>query len=821
MANFRNKLSHFLVHGTAVPEVYTSPNQFPRPKYPQRNRSEHAAYLLSQIHSIVNQKTEEYSSLKGAPAPDGIFLEFENTPGFDITLKSLDLPSQQIELLNVKESGEGEQKKITATIFVPNEKIKTFVKKIEAYRDESTPSGKPKNNNLVSSIDNIRLAVLKSLWTDVEDFFPDAQKPIWWEVWLTASPDSVVRFQNFAKLHDIALSVRIQEFPDRHVMLAYVTADVLSKNMDYLSFVAEVRRAKETTDDFLQMRNDEQKQWSDSFLGLIDAPDEKSNQVICILDTGVSKQHPLINQFLAENSRHACDDSWGVHDHRGHGTEMAGLALYGDLSAALLSTDKIKVPCRIESVKILPPNGENHPDLYGNITEVAVKCAHTKAPAKDRIICMAVASTDGRDQGQPSSWSAAIDKISVGQTILGKRHLCIIASGNADSRNYPNYPITNLTDGIHDPAQSWNALTVGSYTEKAHISESGLSGWLPLAEAGGIAPSNTTSLVWHDKKWPIKPDVVYEGGNAAIDPTKVNIDTPNSLSLLTTSYSLTTNMFTYTADTSAATAQIANMAATIGGKYPSFWPETIRGIIVHSADWTAGMKKAYPNISKQDRALLLRICGYGVPSLDQALWSASNSLTLIAQDELKPYDKNSMDELNLHSLPWPIDVLQSLGETMVKMRVTLSYFIEPNPARRGWEHKFRYQSHGLRFDVKTPTETNQEFLTRMNKKRWDDAEGRASVTSKGDSSEWFFGERLRSKGSVHSDIWEGTAVSLAERSQIVVYPVTGWWREMHSKGHTSKRARYSLIVTISTPELTADIYTPVEVLILNKVSVKT
>ena len=38
------------------------------------------------------------------------------------------------------------------------------------------------------------------------------------------------------------------------------------------------------------------------------------------------------------------------------------------------------------------------------------------------------------------------------------------------------------------------------------------------------------------------------------------------------------------------------------------------------------------------------------------------------------------------------------------MRVTLSYFIEPNPSQRG-NSRYRYQSHGLRFDVKRPTET--------------------------------------------------------------------------------------------------------------------
>jgi hypothetical protein len=278
-------------------------------------------------------------------------------------------------------------------------------------------------------------------------------------------------------------------------------------------------------------------------------------------------------------------------------------------------------------------------------------------------------------------------------------------------------------------------------------------------------------------------------------------------------------MFTWFADTSAASAEAAHMAARIAAAYPAFWPETIRALIVHSASWTNQMRSSYPSGTKTERESFLRTCGYGVPSVEKALWSASNSLTLIAQDSLKPFDGNAMNELNIHSLPWPKEALQALGDTPVKMKVTLSYFIEPNPARRGWEYKFRYQSHGLRFDVKTSLESVDEFVTRLNRERWNEEQGRGSVTSRGDTEEWYFGKQIRSKGSLHSDWWEGTAAALAERSQIAVYPVAGWWRERHSEGHTDKIARYSLIITIETPEMAADIYTPVENLITTAVRV--
>lgn len=815
---FRNQLPHILVRGTAEAEDYTSPNQAPRPRFPERTRTEHANHLLGQVRQTERDAQERRAALPvGAPAPEGIYLEFEGQAGFDLKIQSLDLPSQGIELLSVKETIEDEQKKTVAAVFVPNDKVATFIKKIEQYRDEDTRGGSPKNAPLINGIENVRLAVVRSLWTDLDDSFPAETESIWWEVWLRATPDAIPRFSNFAQARDITISRRHLIFPDRHVILAHTTASQLAASIDSLGFIAELRRAKETTADFLQMPNREQQQWADSLRGLTDSPDPVLSPVVCILDTGINRQHPLIDPFLHQNKLLTCDPSWNTNDHHGHGTQMAGLALYGDLNSALLSTTRISVPCEVESVKILPPTGANHPDLYGNVTEEAVNRATIADPHRDRIVCMAITSTDFRDRGQPSSWSAALDNICVGKSVEGKRHLFVVSAGNTDMNAHIEYPNSNITDQIHDPGQSWNALTVGAHTDKVTITETQFAGWSPLAQAGDIAPGTTTSVTWKRTKWPIKPDVVFEGGNAAIDQGRARVDYPNSLLLLTTDRATTGSMFTWTADTSAATAQAANMAATLSNEYAEFWPETLRALIVHSAEWTPRMRAAYPNANKGERENLLRTCGYGVPDLNRARWSASNHLTLIAQDELKPFEGSRMKHLNIHNLPWPTEELRALGATEVKMKVTLSYFIEPNPARRGWEHKFRYQSHGLRFDVKTPTETTDQFMTRLNRKRWDEELGRGTVTTAGDTAQWYFGEHIRSKGSVHSDVWVGTAADLAERSQLAVYPVVGWWREKHSEGHTTKKARYSLIISISTPSTEIDLYTPVETQVVTEV----
>jgi hypothetical protein len=64
-------------------------------------------------------------------------------------------------------------------------------------------------------------------------------------------------------------------------------------------------------------------------------------------------------------------------------------------------------------------------------------------------------------------------------------------------------------------------------------------------------------------------------------------------------------------------------------------------------------------------------------------------------------------------------------------------------------------------------------------------------------------------GSVHSDVWTGTIADLAARGHIAVFPTIGWWNKRPHLRAWEKQARYSLIVSIETPESDVDIYAPV------------
>jgi hypothetical protein len=436
---------------------------------------------------------------------------------------------------------------------------------------------------------------------------------------------------------------------------------------------------------------------------------------------------------------------------------------------------------------------------------------------------MAVTARDNRDRGRPSAWSATLDRLAadIDGDGLTPRLLVVSAGNIEDNHAWQDYPASNSSDGIHDPGQAWNVLTVGAFTEKTHITENGASTYHPIAPTGSLSPFSTTSMTW-DKPWPLKPDVVMEGGNAADDG--LGAIWMQSLSLLTTNHRPEERLLTTANATSAATILCSRMAAQLTANYPEFWPETIRALIVHSAQWTEPMQQVFKTggTPKEQFRRLIRHCGFGVPDLNRALWSAANSLTLIVQDTLQPFEKTGADQpktrdMHLHRLPWPIVELEALGETQVEMRVTLSYFIEPNPAQRGIKGRYRYESHGLRFDVKRPEETEHEFRARINRIVRDEEEG---TLTGGSDPGWDLGTNLRHLGSLHCDTWRGEAAKLAARGCLAVYPALGWWKTRTLLQRYNKQARYALIISIQAPEVDVDIYNAVRNQIATPVSIE-
>ncbi len=786
---------------------------------PELPRAQHGASLQTQIQTLkpIAEQAAVAQHVIGLEGGIGLQIQFQSQPGVALAFESLANETQHIELLSIRHEGEYTY----ANVFVPDGKLEHFEKYVTEYLAErKDKNDKPLDHRaLLDTIETIRAAELRALWTDDPALLPrNRDESFWWEVWLPERGNRELVVEDFRKLASAvgcSVSERRVDFPERTVVMMHGSERQFSQTAMTLNCVAELRRAKETAELFDGMDATEQQAWKDELLARTTFPAHPDDVPrVCLIDSGVNRGHPLLSPALTSADMHTVEQEWGKNDECNHGTGLAGIAVYGDLTDALATAMPIQIDHLLESVKLTRGERDNsgNNEFHANLFAKAVSRPEIAAPQRMRVFSSAVTATDYRDRGRPSSWSAMVDSLAADVPGGGLfPRLIVQAAGNTkDGSEWLDYPESLSTKNlIHDPGQAWNALTVGAFTEKVETENGQIE---PIAPFGGISPYTTTSATW-DRAWPLKPDVVLEGGNVGKNDGFAGM--LPSLSLLTTHFKPTEKLFTTTNATSAASALCSRMAAQLMAAYPQLRPETIRALIVHSSEWTEAMRKMYlpeeRSHNKNDYANLIRHCGWGVPDLERALWSAANSLTLIVEDIVHPYKKDGSTiktrDMNLHALPWPQDELEALGATQVQMRVTLSYFIEPNPSARGSASKYHYPSHRLRFDVRHHLESEEDFLARINAAAALEEEDNQHANPK--DPDWRLGERRRHRGSLHQDIWEGSAADLASRGCLAVYPSLGWWRTRPKLGRYNLPAHYTLIVSIRAPETEIDLYSAI------------
>ena len=818
------------------------PYQYPRiafgPAFTvvDRDRAIHGRSLRNQLSAIREQFQiqNEIAVPENIIRDDVVYVEFTSEWDHELKFESLDKDSARnnsYQLLNVREEdrehdGQTEYR-YHATLLLRENGVTAFISKIDHYltrniistdreSGERIDTGNPQNYKLLNNIQAIQLATLRAFWTDAPEIpFPETTESIWWEVWFRKTTDDDVRMANvFQNLQHAGCSTGQSELElaEHRVRLVRGTVHQLAQSLLLLDNLAELRKPQEVAD-FIFHKDVSYQDQREHLEGLQERTiPEISDQsiIVCVIDSGVNNGHPLIAPFMPDSHRYAFNPAWGRHDgeaNGGHGTGVASLAIYGDLVDVLASADEIRIFHAAESYKIFNPLDRNNPELYGAITEEAANAPIVDRPLAQRVYCMTITDKSFALYGKPSTWSAALDKIAFGTAFEPKYpQIFIVSGGNVSIARHDEYPTKNHLESIHDPGQAYNAVTVGAYTRKDRIDIN--TGLMPLAPNGQMAPSNSTSLLW-DEQWPNKPDIVMEGGNSSTDGTYVSDH--SSLKILAADAEFPKYIFLPFGDTSGAAALAAKLAAELRTAYPAFWPETIRGLMIHSAEWTRQMLngRAINTLNEQEKKNLLRTFGYGVPNLDRAMYSANNSLTLIAEREIQPYKKEKStgqyNDYHLFELPWPADVLESLQEIDSTLTVTLSYYIEPNPGAKRYATNYQYHSHALDFAVIKPNERLEVFKRRIS------ARAELPEDEIDNSGEpWFIG-RSGSKGSVRKDFVTMSAIEMSQRHTIAVYPKNGWYKTRKKLDKFNEVVRYSLIVSIQTEG--ADIYTPV----LNKI----
>jgi hypothetical protein len=735
---------------------------------------------------------------------------------------ALEFPNQDVVVLR---SQRNDDRTETALLFVPDDAREFLRRRIAEYGRD--PGDERRSDaERFEVLETVRAPRVSALFVQSVDF--SAPEILWWELWMRstrglAGPLTVLAREAGLDVHPDRL-----QFPDTTVVFVHATAVALAEFAARVpGAITEIRRATGTVEAFLHRSEGgtDQHDWVAELASRVVRPGTDV-PVVCALDTGVSAEHPLVEPGL--RGAWAYDTAWGTDDHApegGHGTALAGLILYGDLEPLMNGVEPVTLTHATESMKFLPPHGfpPTQPPSYGVVTQGAVALVEAERPGVQRSFCIATSTTDF-PPNRPSSWSGALDQIAAGAMLgdaadrrtsaEGPKRLILVATGNVSGGMMvdvaPSQP-------LEDPSQSWNALTIGGFTRKEQTPGPGFE---PVVPANHRSPFSRGSQSLEDDLTPIKPEVLFEAGNMVSDETGF-CGWNAAVSLLSTGSDVVAEPLVPFWATSAAVGVAGNSVGRLQAALPELWPETYRALVVDSAAWPQPIRqqligrgvhwKTGPKAKKQK---ILREVGYGVPDLERAIQSARNDVTLIAQAEIQPFAVGAdgrigvFNEMHFYDLPWPKASLERLENEIVTMKITLSYFVEPNVTGRAATRPDTYRSYGLRFAMKKRNETEAMFRARVTASQQKDG---SETVNEADC--WLLGPKSIQAGSLHCDLWRGYAVDLAGHDAIAIYPVGGWWKSHLGQKRLTDKGRYSLVISISAPGHAVDLYAEVASLV--------
>ena len=231
----------------------------------------------------------------------------------------------------------------------------------EARRTQAKGTKAFDKQRLIDAIERVSVATFDALWTDAAAALPARiDEAIWWEAWLTlrsASGEHLDEFRRLAARAGFTVSNRTLWFPERVVVQLHGTQQQWLDTPVLTGLLAELRGAKTTAEFFTSQTRAAQAAWTADLRGRLRV-DLRGDDCVTLLDTGVNHGHPLLAHFVHDDDLHTVEPGWGVDDANGHGTELAGLALLGDLTDSLAGQAEVVVGHRLESVKILRHGGD-------------------------------------------------------------------------------------------------------------------------------------------------------------------------------------------------------------------------------------------------------------------------------------------------------------------------------------------------------------------------------------------------------------------------------------------------------------------------------
>lgn len=391
------------------------------------------------------------------------------------------------------------------------------------------------------------------------------------------------------------------------------------------------------------------------------APDSGA-PVIGIIDSGLTAEHPLLQQGIAGVFGEPAE--MGDNDERGHGTPVAGIAVFGDLRDRV-GAGNFDMSFRLASAKVVDRRGLFHGvELPHRQIDAAIRRLHDEYGCK--VINMSLCDATRIVSDKPSAWAAVLDGLARELDLV-----IVVSAGNVDGgflydthkddivANYPAY-LFNPENRLLEPASAVNVLTVGAIAHSNGISEADgdLVGVRPITRVDEPAPF---TRVGPGVGKTIKPDLIDYGGTAVLDGPMQRLATGRRRSaagMLSTNDEYLTRYFSSYSGTSFSSPLVAYKAAVIRQSFPDISANLTRAFLALSADVPSAAALRLEGVAED---AVLRACGYGVADLNRALGSDDNRVVLFAEDSLET------DHFAVYEVPIPEPFQTAKGSREIKV----------------------------------------------------------------------------------------------------------------------------------------------------------
>ena len=397
---------------------------------------------------------------------------------------------------------------------------------------------------------------------------------------------------------------------------------------------------------------------------------------IIVLDSGVLSGHPFLENGIGDEieGAHIVDPQTFPNnyvDDVGHGTKVAGVALYGDLKKCnderQFSPDFFILSGKVLYKKEDEDTGEPYAGFDDRVTiESLINSTiyhFLETYPNSRVVNISFQTDKGTfNLRQQHRVSSLIDEIAKETGLV-----FVVSAGNTNlalPERYPHYLLENSPSAkIVEPASSAYALTVGSIAQE----------YQPISGQRYFGPKtdwpSLFTTVGPGLNGMVKPEFVEVGGNEPYSEEASNLQ--NGVFVLNPEWRAESKLLTTDCGTSFSAPKITNCVAKLFKKFPDYHPNTIKALLLSSEgypdDRPDPLNIAINEADATQRSNLLNVYGYGKPNVGHAEESDSNRVCFVTQDAI------SIDGVHFYEMYLPEEFVTTDG----KREISVSLVYDP------------------------------------------------------------------------------------------------------------------------------------------------